>query len=77
MMAGNPGTAAAGRRLPGFAVMSAEQAARAGWAAAERGERVVIPGPLNKALVVALKLLPTDAGDALVTKAFDILTKVH
>ena len=76
MMLGNPGTEAAGRRLPGFAVMTADQAARAGWAAAERGERVVIPGVLNKALVVALKLLPTEAGDALVTKAFDILTKV-
>jgi hypothetical protein len=38
---------------------------------------VVIPGVVNKALVVALKLLPTEAGDALVTKAFDILTKVN
>jgi short-subunit dehydrogenase len=77
MMQGHPGTAAAGKRLPGFAVMTAEQAARAGWAAAERGDRVVIPGAVNKALVVALKLLPTEAGDALVTKAFDILTKVN
>jgi short-subunit dehydrogenase len=77
MMLGHPGTAAAGRRLPAFAVMSAEQVARAGWAAAERGNRVVIPGAVNKALVAALKLLPTEAGDALLTKAFDILTKVN
>jgi len=76
MMLGNPGTEAAARRLPRFAVMSPEQAARAGWAAAQRGERVVVPGGLNRALVAALKLLPAEAGDALVTKAFDILTKV-
>ena len=77
MMAMNPGTAAAGRRLRRFAVMSADTAARAGWAAAQRGERVVVPGAVNKALVTALKVLPTEAGDALVTKAFEILTKVH
>ena len=76
MMAGNPGTAAAGSRLPGWTVMSAEQAARAGWTAAERGDRVVVPGAVNKALVAALKFLPTEAGDALVTKAFEVLTKV-
>ena len=77
MMLGNPGTAAAGKRLPAFTIMTAEQAARAGWAAAERGDRVVIPGAVNKALVAAIKLLPTEAGDALVTKAFDVLTKVN
>jgi uncharacterized protein len=77
MMAGTPGTAAAGARLPRFAVMSADRAARAGWAAAERGERVAVPGVVNKALVAALKALPTETGDALVTKAFEILTRVN
>jgi hypothetical protein len=77
MMTANPGTASAGARLPGWTIMSADEAARAGWEAAERGDKVVVPGIVNKALVAALKVLPTESGDALVTKAFDFLTKVN
>ena len=53
-----------GRSLaPDFLSQSAEDVAEAGYRGLMRGQRTIIPGPLNKLLVLLIKLFPRRAGD--------------
>jgi short-subunit dehydrogenase len=67
-------TANAGSRLPAWTVADPDVVAAASWSGAERGQRVVVPGALNKAAVGMLHVLPTGPMDRLMTSAVSRLT---
>jgi uncharacterized protein len=52
-------------------VMAPQEVARAGYDAAMRGERVVVPGMMNKALVFSRRLMPESAQAKLNEKLYE------